>query len=116
LQKLDIVNIIDINVLTCDSSKEDFTEASVWVPNAFTPNFDNKNDVFEIKASFISYFEVMVYSRNGNLIFHSKNIQNAWDGNVQDKKSKDDTYTYVVVYRNMKNEEFKKYGYVTVMR
>jgi gliding motility-associated-like protein len=110
------VDSLDINVLTCDSSKEDFTEASVWIPNAFTPNFDNKNDVFEIKASFISYFEVMVYSRNGNLIFHSKNIQNAWDGNVQDKKSKDDTYTYVVVYRNMKNEEFKKYGYVTVMR
>lgn len=110
------VDSLDINVLTCDSSKEDFSEASVWIPNAFTPNSDNKNDVFEIKASFISYFEVMVYARNGNLIFHSKNIQNAWDGNVQDKLSEDDTYTYVVVYRNMKNEEFKKYGYVTVIR
>ena len=58
----------------------------------------------------------MVYARNGNLIFHSKNIQNAWDGNVQDKLSKDDIYTYVVIYRNMKDEEFKKYGYVQVIR
>ncbi len=107
---------LDINVLSCDSSLEDFAQASVWVPNAFTPNGDSKNDIFEIKASFITYFEVMIYSRNGNLIFHSKNIQNAWDGNVQEKLSKDDTYTYVVVYRNTKNEEFKKYGYVTVIR
>ena len=110
------IDSLEINVLTCDSSKDDFSEASVWVPNAFTPNFDTKNDVFEIKASYISYFEVMVYARNGNLIFHSKNIQNAWDGNVGDKKSEDATYTYVVIYRNMKNEEFKKYGYVTVLR
>ena len=107
---------LDINVLPCDSGLEDFAEASVWVPNTFTPNFDTKNDVFEIKASFITYFEVMVYARNGNLIFHSKNIQNAWDGTIEGGNSKDDTYTYVVIYRNMRNEEFKKFGHVTVIR
>ena len=114
--KYECIDSLDINVLPCDSGKENFVEASVWIPNAFTPNGDTRNDLFEIKASFISYFEVMVYARNGNIVFHSKNIQNAWDGTFQGDILMDNTYTYVVVYRNAKNEEFRKFGYVTVIR
>ncbi len=107
---------LEINVLPCDSGKESFSAASVWVPNAFTPNADLKNDVFLVQASFITYYEIMVYARNGNIVFHSKNIANSWDGSLLGDKLTDDTYVYVIIYRDTKGEEFKKYGHVTVLR
>jgi len=107
---------ITINVLPCDSGKEDFTQASVWVPNAFSPNADTKNDEFLVQASYITYYEIMVYARNGNIVFHSKNIANPWDGTFLGDKLMDNTYAYVIIYRDLKNEEHKKFGHVTIIR
>ena len=114
--KYECMDSITINVLVCDSSESDFSLASVWVPNAFTPNGDTKNDVFEVKASYIEDYEIMIYNRFGNIVFHSKNITNSWDGTLDGTKVKDDVYSYIITYSNQKGEVTRKYGYVTVTR
>lgn len=106
---------ITINVLECDDSDGANLPSAVWVPNTFTPNGDFKNDVFQVQANNITYYEIMIFNRAGNILYHSKNILSAWDGTFEGNRVKDDVYTYVITYRDFENEEHKKYGTVNVL-
>ncbi len=104
-----------IRVIECEEIDETGLISSVWVPSAFTPNGDFKNDLFEVKASNITYYEIMIFNRAGNIFYHSQNILNSWDGTFEGERVKDDVYTYVITYRDRYDEQFKKYGTVTVL-
>ena len=53
-----------------------------FIPEGFSPNADNFNDVFEIDHLLNIYpnFELKIYSRYGNLIYHGLNDDGFWDG------------------------------------
>jgi len=110
------IDSLQINVVECDDLDETGLVTSVWVPSAFTPNGDTKNDLFEVQASYITYYEIMIFNRFGNLLYHSRNILNSWDGTHEGARVKDDVYTYIITYRNRKGEEFKKHGSFTVLQ
>lgn len=69
------------------------------VPNAFTPNNDQVNDVFEIYDNCgIKSFEIDIYDRWGKRLFHSKDIENSWDGTYKGDPVKSDLYYYKIQY------------------
>ena len=103
-----------INVLNCDSLEEDFEITSVWVPSSFTPNGDNINDLFTIKGSFVYDYEIQIFNRFGNILYHSRDMANSWDGTFEGKRVKDDTYAYIVRFRDKNGEQQRKTGYVIV--
>ena len=85
---------IDISVasLECISSGEsieifvaprldDTCAVSIYLPNAFTPNTDNKNDVFFVQGRNIEKASLFVYDRWGALVFESTEMIIGWDGN-----------------------------------
>lgn len=45
---------------------------TIFVPNTFTPNNDNNNDVFMIKGSEFDFFEATIFNRWGSNFFHGK--------------------------------------------
>lgn len=53
---------------------------NIYVPNTFTPNGDGKNDVFLPKGTGIVKYELYVFSRWGEKLFHSTNIEQGWNG------------------------------------
>lgn len=56
------------------------------IPEGFSPNNDNINDYFEI-IGLLDIFpdhEILIYSRNGNLIFRGNNETGFWDGNANE--------------------------------
>jgi hypothetical protein len=53
----------------------------LYVPNAFTPNNDSKND--NLKAMLfgvVEFFEFRVYNRFGQLIFQANDMNKSWNG------------------------------------
>ncbi len=72
---------------------------SLYIPNAFTPNGDNDNDVFYVYANDITDFQLYIFNRWGNLIFETNDLKKGWDGKVKGDKSPDGVYTYRVVYK-----------------
>jgi len=67
------------------------------IPNAFTPNDDGYNDVWEIK-NIEDYPEcvVEIYDRFGTLLFTSKGYVQAWDGTTAGKDLPVGSYFYVI--------------------
>lgn len=73
------------------------------LPNVFTPNGDNQNDLFVPRLNrFIARVEFEVYNRWGNLVFKTENPELLWDG--QDSSGsvlQDGTYFYkCILYEN----------------
>ena len=84
-------------------------QCPVEIPNVFTPNGDNNNDVFFIKnIDQHPDSKLIIYNRWGGKVYESNNYQNNWDG----AKSSDGTYYY-----NLTLDDATSYkGTVTLLR
>lgn len=71
-----------------------------WMPNAFSPNGDGLNDVFKPvqRYDYVNSYNLSIFSRWGELIFETSNIEQGWDGNHKGKKAPIGTYVYRIVY------------------
>ncbi len=84
------------------------------VPNAFTPNGDGINDTWAIK-DLNKYPEVTVdiFTRYGQLVFHSNGYGKAWDGTSNGVLMPTGVYYYVI---NTRFKQLRFSGYVTILR
>lgn len=95
------------------------TENDLFVPNAFTPNGDNNNDILFVSSediTAISYFRI--YDRWGKMVFHTDNILTGWDGNEMNSGKPVNGEVFVYTLEGVcpdGNKIFKK-GNVTVIR
>ncbi|MBQ4377463.1 MAG: gliding motility-associated C-terminal domain-containing protein [Bacteroidales bacterium] len=91
--------------------------ASVWVPNVITAELPT-NNVFFVRGLDILDFEIYIYNRMGHLVFHSKDVNEAWDGTYHGSKCPQAAYTYVINYTSVYNPKswLKKVGTVLLLR
>jgi len=53
---------------------------ALYIPSAFSPNGDSKNELFEAKGNDIKSFEMYIFDRWGTELFHSIDINTGWNG------------------------------------
>lgn len=73
------------------------TMPTVFVPNAFTPNRDGKNDLLRpiaVGMARIDYFRI--YNRWGQLVFSTSTNEYGWDGTIAGKVQPSGTYVWLV--------------------
>lgn len=87
-----------------------------FLPLAFTPNKDGKNDYFGIESSYVKTFEIEIFNRWGNLVYSSSNKNEQWNGNYRDKPAPQGTYIYVAKYSGYDDAPFTRTGTVTLIR
>lgn len=80
----------------------------IIIPNSFTPNGDNMNEVFKVYGSVTTEFIIHIYNRWGEKIFSSNDRQIAWDGSYKGKQVQEGFYNYIVNYSIDGNERFRK--------
>ena len=69
----------------------------IFIPNAFSPNGDGINDVWNFSSlGACTEFEVFVYSRWGQLVFHTKNSITGWDGKFKGELLPGGIYPYYI--------------------
>ncbi len=91
--------------------------ATLFFPNAFTPDGDGVNDMFGPVSSSVTEFNMLIFDRWGHVVFESNDINTQWDGTVQGGGLAS-TGVYVYKYRAKGNyyEANEKYGHVTLVR
>jgi gliding motility-associated-like protein len=70
----------------------------IWIPKAFSPNNDSKNETFKVVGYNIEDFTLKVFNRWGNLLFETNNIDNGWDGTYKGSQVPTGIYAYKVDY------------------
>ena len=70
----------------------------IKIPNAFSPNGDNKNDCFGAsKFGFISGYQLRIWNRWGQQVFMSKSPADCWNGTFNGVKQPIGTYVYHLI-------------------
>ncbi len=91
----------------------------LYVPNAFTPNGDPRNEFFMAVGEFVADFEMFIFDRWGNLIFRSNDMLKGWDGKVQNGNGKvvqEDTYVWIIHFTDTKYFKRQYVGHVSVIK
>jgi len=91
-------------------------ETSFWIPSGFTPNGDNKNEMFFVYGRDYTDFRMSVFNRWGQLVFSTENPLEGWDGTYQDSPASEDVYVYKINYRDALKKERTEVGRVSLIR
>lgn len=89
-----------------------------FIPNAFSPNEDGKNEVFTVKGEGVTEFSMMIFDRWGNFIFYSDDIDEGWDGkaNLGTEVAQSDVYVYAIKLIDLKKKTHHYKGIVTLVK
>lgn len=81
----------------------------VYIPNAFTPNRDTKNEVFNYEVNCTDFTgSLEIYNRFGQLLFASENPEIGWDGLHEGAEAPAGIYVYLLQYSGFDNGKFDK--------
>lgn len=86
------VDTVIIHAKECPPNIEDL----IFVPNAFTPNNDGKNDVFKIQGFSITNVKMEVYNRWGEKLFSDSDVEISWDGKYSNLETPEGIYVVVL--------------------
>jgi len=71
----------------------------VFLPNAFTPNGDGKNDIYKAIAKGPQQaFDFRIFNRWGNLVFMTSKDKEGWDGTCNGQPAELGSYYYILRY------------------
>jgi gliding motility-associated-like protein len=111
-----ILNVTDSSGCINSDTVEVTIRGSIFVPNTFTPNGDLKNDEFKIIGENIKSFELWIYNRWGEEIYHATEINNFWDGRYLGNKCKIDSYIWVIEYFDLDNTFKSIKGHINLLK
>lgn len=88
---------------------------SLWFPNVFAPG-EAANGLFRGYGVNVRDYELSVYTRWGDCIFRSHDINQGWDGTYRGVRSPASAYLYVCRYTTLGGEHRTVAGTVTLVR
>jgi gliding motility-associated-like protein len=97
---------------TATISIDVFENASIVVPNVFTPNGDGKNDIFKITTTGIKELNCDIFNRWGTKVSNISGINGFWDGG----NSNDGTYFFILTATGFDGAEYKQQGYINLFK
>jgi gliding motility-associated-like protein len=93
-------------------------QPTLFIPNAFTPNANDLNDVFQVYGKEIELFEGAIFDRWGELIYSWNDINSGWDGTYKGNPVEEGVYVYKIKVKNICENNFRDahLGTVSVIR
>jgi gliding motility-associated-like protein len=93
------------------------TAPQIFVPTAFTPNGDGKNDIIRPVAVGISKLEYFrIYNRWGQLVFSTSINGQGWNGKIKGKDQSSNVYVWIVKGVDFTGKEILAKGTVTLIK
>jgi gliding motility-associated-like protein len=94
----------ELNCLSSDTIRINLkcNDRFIFIPNMFSPNADDNNDIFYPRSGFNAKINFMkIYNRWGQLIFENYNFTsndpaNGWDGTFNNTYSDAGLYSYII--------------------
>lgn len=90
----------------------------VYIPDAFTPNRDDRNDVFKPVGLNLQkdFYTFQIYNRWGQLIFESKDPEKGWDGTFNGQLCQSGVYVYKLQAKFYNGDNANYDGIVHLMK
>ena len=89
---------------------------NVFIPNAFSPNGDGQNDQLCFRGEWIVSFHIAIFSRWGEKVFETNDINECWDGTYKGNICQSGVYMYSCEIECEGHQESFFKGDVTLIR
>jgi gliding motility-associated-like protein len=89
---------------------------NIYIPNAFTPNDDDRNDIFLPIVQSEKLYTLSIFDRWGQRVFISKDSRTGWDGTFKGEECKTDVYTYKITLSTAGGSAKEYSGSVSLIR
>ena len=89
----------------------------LYVPNAFTPNGDGRNDILRVISAGISAFHYFrIFNRWGAVVFSTSDPSKGWDGTIKGQQAGTGSYVWIAEAVDYTGNTMQRKGTVTVIR
>jgi gliding motility-associated-like protein len=89
----------------------------IFVPNVFSPNDDQSNDIFFVTSQNLVSLELLIFNRWGNLMATIIDPLGSWDGKTDGgNDATAGVYFYKYVATGQAGDEIKGQGFITLVR
>ena len=85
----------------------------IAIPNSFTPNGDNLNDLFVVSGKYIKSVDLSILNRWGSIIYQVNG--STWDGTSNSNPVALGTYVYHIIIKDFANNEHIRTGTVLIL-
>jgi len=98
-------------------SEPECVPEDVFLPNAFSPNEDGKNDVLFVRTdrTDLSIY-LAIYNRWGELVFESDSPAIGWNGKYREKDLSPDVYGYYLTVKCPDGKTYFKKGNISLLK
>ena len=72
---------------------------AIFIPSVFTPNNDNRNDVFQVYSKEVTLQEMKIFNRWGVVVFQTSDVNQGWDGKYLNEVCPEDVYVFSLRYK-----------------
>lgn len=114
------IKLIAFNGVNClDEYETKLEVVPFFVPNAFTPNGDGKNDVFfdGTPVLNVTSFDMLIFNRWGQLIYKTDSFFRPWDGSDPNgDPAQDGLYSYLIKIKSIKGKHYEYTGTFSLIR
>lgn len=88
----------------------------IYVPTAFTPNGDNRNDTFQPKGVGVTKYDLKIFNRWGEKVFSTTDFLTGWDGTLNGVECKSEVYAWKIKASDTNGNSKDLKGFVTLYR
>ncbi len=101
-----------------DAVMDIYGDVLFYIPTAFTPDNDGLNDALEITGRQVRLFEIWIYNRWGEEVYHSTDMDAAWVGDVDGGThyAPNGVYHWVIKAAGFDTDAQEFRGFVHLMR
>ena len=114
------ISLIVKNAWGCSDTALEYinvdSEFIFFVPNAFTPNADGKNELFQPKGRGVIRYTFVIYDRWGEQLFSTSDFESGWDGTYKGKACMSGGYQWKIHAEDKYGKKKDLAGGVTLYR
>jgi len=104
------------NELSMSNVKSPVQRAKVYIPNAFTPNQNDLNELFKPEGIFIQSYQLKIFNRWGEKLYDENGCGHGWDGRFEGNLVPEGVYIYQCTVLGVNGERHVFAGDVTLLR
>lgn len=110
-------SISNVCGIASDTVNVRYRFCDMWLPTAFSPNGDGRNDIIRVLGSLGSYSEYhfAVFNRWGVSVYATEDINSGWDGTFNGEPQNIGTYFYMITCK-LNGQDYNMTGNFELVR
>ncbi len=105
------------NKVTKEQYIEILPDPMVYIPNAFTPNGDGKNDQYRVEMKYFNNFKLRIFNNWGETLYLATSYKDhGWKGKYMGKPVPTGSYMYKLKVQGLNNNTYQYSGSLNLIR